>query len=261
VYVKPARGRQGKGISVCRRRERGWSWRRADQGPSRARVLPTAQAVVDACRRGRPGERFLAQQGLDLVKLSGGTVDIRVIVQRDRRGEWGVSAIGVRKGRRGGLVSNLHAGGRALSFFRLARGTRLKRPPSRIRRDIKVLALDTAAAMSRVYPTLGELGIDIGLDVHGKLWILEINRQPGRALFSRARLRGAWRRSRRRVVDFAKYLALNGGELLALPRGGLRREAPAFVDSPAAAHLLEMGAGSYSSPAGPCVLYRSSEGG
>lgn len=207
LYIKPTRGRQGKGIRRCRRLSDGWSLQSTGARGAVTRRLPSEEAVVGACLRGADGEPYLVQQGLDLVTLSRGTVDIRVIAQRNLFGEWRVSAIGVRAGKPGGLVSNLHAGGRALTLTKLVRGARLREPVARLNARIHNLALEAAEVLSRAYPTLGELGIDIGLDTRGRIWILEINRQPGRALFSRARLRRAWRRSRFRVVQFAKFLA------------------------------------------------------
>lgn len=207
LFVKPARGRQGKGICACRRAGPAWRLRKRTDEGTVVRTLPDEEALVRACVRGAEDEPFLVQQGLDLVRLKKGTVDIRVIAQRDALGRWRVSALGVRAGKPGGFVSNLHAGGRALSLTQLVRGARLKEPVGRLSRSIESLALAAASALSEAYPTLGELGIDVGLDVRGALWILEVNRQPGRALFSRARLRRAWRRSRLGVVRFARYLA------------------------------------------------------
>lgn len=207
LYIKPARGRQGKGICSCRRRGDHWILQIRSAKGVVGRTLPNTEAVVRASTRGQGGEAYLVQQGLDLVTLKKGAVDIRVIVQRNRLGQWRVSAIGVRAGKPKSLVSNLHAGGRALTLTQLVRGARLHEPVRRLAGRIEALTLEAAQAMSQAHPTVGELGIDIGLDTSGKLWILELNRQPGRALFSRARLRRAWRRSRVRVVQFAQYLA------------------------------------------------------
>ena len=49
-----------------------------------------------------------------------------------------------------------------------------------------MLALTTAEALGEVYPTLGEIGLDVGIDRDGRLWILEVNRQPGRSLWNSA---------------------------------------------------------------------------
>lgn len=206
VYAKPRAGRQGKGIAVCRRR--GEVWRIARQAPSgrvKSSTASSAEEAVGLIARDRPADEYLVQQGLDLVKVNGGSVDIRVIVQRNHRGAWMVTGKGVRVGPRGGLVSNLHAGGRAASLASLPSGS-LKRK-RRLSEEIGRLAVAVAGGISAAFPTAGEIGLDLGLDRDGHLWVLEVNRQPGRALFSRAGLLRSWRRSRLRVVQFAGYLA------------------------------------------------------
>lgn len=214
LYLKPARGRQGKGIFKCIKLSDGWRLERAGAKRSLAARKTSDEAIVAACAKAKPDERYLVQQGLDLLHVAKGTVDIRVIVQRDRRGHWGVSAVGVRAGKPGSLVSNLHAGGKALTLSALARKARLRQSARDLKKRIAEVALLAASVLSQSFPTLGELGVDIGLDTNGRIWILELNRQPGRALFARARLRRAWRRSRVRVVEYAKYLATSRSAFL-----------------------------------------------
>lgn len=215
LYIKPARGRQGKGIFKCRRLPGGWRMERAGKKGRVVGGSMSPEAVVAFIETQGNG-RYLAQQGLALLRLARGSVDVRVIVQRDRRGEWGVSAVGVRAGRPGSLVSNLHAGGKALPLSALRKKARLTHSTSHLKKRIARVALLAAEVLTRSYPTLGELGIDLGLDKEGHIWLLEVNRQPGRALFARARLWRAWRRSRARVVEFARHLATS-------PQAGLPR--------------------------------------
>lgn len=207
LYVKPVRGRQGKGISRVRlaRGRLEISQRSGARGVRRFTTPP--HRLVSACARTAPPESYIAQQGLRLLSVRGGTVDVRVIVQRDGRGEWHVTAVGCRIGQKGGFVSNLHAGGTAAGLPLIARHLGGRQSSASLRSRIEELALETARTMEASFPTIGEIGLDLGLDVDGHLWILELNRQPGRALFARAKLRSAWSRSRVRVVRFARYLS------------------------------------------------------
>lgn len=224
LYLKPVRGRQGKGIVKAERTGEGWkASKQTDSGSTVKRNLKDASALLTFAAGADPGA-YLVQQGLDLIRAGRSAVDIRAIVQKDKSGRWQVSAIGARVGRPGGFVSNLHAGGTAMTLPMLTR--RLSRSPGAksLAIRVKALALKSAIQMSTAFPTLGELGLDFGLDRTGKLWIIEVNRQPGRALFSRARLRKSWRRSRVRVVQYARHLcagegARDGTESSSLPPG------------------------------------------
>lgn len=208
VYIKPIRGRQGKGICRLQRTKGGFRvTRRTGTSGSTSLFVPTVDKALSTCIKRGQTEEFIAQQGLDLLRVQGGTVDVRVIVQRDGKGTWHASAIGCRIGRRGGFVSNLHAGGRAASLSSLRRHLPRSARIRTLRRTIQELSVTTARTMEEVFPTLGEIGLDLGVDRSGSLWILEVNRQPGRSLFARAGLRKSWSRSRLRVVQFAKYLS------------------------------------------------------
>lgn len=208
LYIKPARGRQGKGIyRLVRRGQSLFVTYRAGKVGAHTKRLPSYEAALAVLSRAAETDSYIVQQGLNLVRLRGGTVDIRAIVQRDGSGAWRVSAVGCRVGPPGGFVSNLHAGGRAVGLPVLLRRLPKAAKPGTLRRRIEALALATAQALGDVHPTLGEIGLDVGIDQEGRLWILEVNRQPGRSLFARARLRKAWMLTRRRVVLYALFLS------------------------------------------------------
>ncbi|TGV23672.1 YheC/YheD family protein, partial [Mesorhizobium sp. M00.F.Ca.ET.186.01.1.1] len=54
---------------------------------------------------------------------------------------------------------------------------------------------------------LGELGLDMGIDIHGHVWMFEANSKPGRSIFKHSRLRQADQESRKLLVDYSCYLA------------------------------------------------------
>ena len=207
VFIKPARGRQGKGIVRAEQTGSGWKAAKTTESGSVAKGLFADPGGVLRFAAGSDPAGFLVQQGLDLVRPKGRAVDVRAIVQKDGGGRWRVSAVGARVGRPGGFVSNLHAGGTAMTLSGLVRMLPRSRGSGRLAAEIKALALKTAERMSAAYPLLGELGLDFGIDRRGKLWLIEVNRQPGRALFARARIRKSWRTSRLRVVHYARFLA------------------------------------------------------
>lgn len=208
LFIKPVRGRQGKGIyRVVRQGDRFETTKRLDSGSLRKRAYRSAGELVEAVLSEARYDGYLVQQGIDLVRAGRRAVDVRVVVQRDARGRWGVSGVGVRLGAPGGFLSNLHAGGRAATLSELVRRTRLRTTARRLKRSAERVALLAVEALSEAHPLLGEVGLDLGIDRRGHLWLLEANRQPGRATFARAGLVRSWATTRRRVVEFAEYLA------------------------------------------------------
>jgi hypothetical protein len=103
------------------------------------------------------------------------------------------------------VVSNLHAGGSAARLDVLVPRAERKTRLAKLATDIENLTLRVAQTLSR-NNLLGELGVDLGVDQNGRLWIIEVNRWPGRATFKRAGLTEAWRRSGTAPLEFSLHL-------------------------------------------------------
>lgn len=54
--------------------------------------------------------------------------------------------------------------------------------------------------------TLGELGLDIGVDRNGRVWLFEVNAKPGRHIFLHPSLREAGRMSAKYITDYCLNL-------------------------------------------------------
>ncbi|HLT58942.1 MAG TPA: YheC/YheD family protein [Limnochordales bacterium] len=198
VYVKPADGCMGRGIVRVEAAGGECLWSPA-RGPRPARVPRAAldQAVAPWIEAGG----FLVQQGLDLVRVGGGVCDVRILALKDGRGRWRMVAVTVRRARPGQPVSNLHQGGRPIPFWVLAR--RVPRPPASppLRERLRRLVEDLLPALDARSPQAGDVGIDIGVDRGGRLWILEVNPKPGRSG------RGARAAVYTLPMDYARWLA------------------------------------------------------
>ena len=77
-----------------------------------------------------------------------------------------------------------------------------------ISRRIGDAAIRLAAAIEEANRApLGELGLDMGIDTHGQVWMFEANSKPGRSIFKHSRLKEADAFSRNLIVDYSRYLA------------------------------------------------------
>ena len=218
VYVKAAGGGKGIGIWVISADRRGgYNYRYTD---AQARIHRGRTANLGAIVQhllGRPRQPWLIQPRIDLARWRGRIFDVRILVQRDGRGNWQITGTGARIGRPGSIVSNLYGGGEAwpLEPVLMESLGMTDAQAMAMRRRIEHIALRVAQEIDlacRRTGYVGELGIDIGIDRSGQLWFFEANSRTGRNLFRQAGLHDASRLADQRPLEFALHLSGFGGE-------------------------------------------------
>ncbi|MHB9145482.1 MAG: YheC/YheD family endospore coat-associated protein [Symbiobacteriia bacterium] len=180
VFVKPDGGSLGIGIVRIRRLPRGlFEYRRSLRAGDRARVFSSLAAV---CRRTQAVARrhhYIVQQGLNLARAGGATFDIRMLVQKDRSGQWSITSGVARLAATGRLATNIFLGGEALGATRILRAALGAAAPGR-QQMAETGRLVASALEQQLGRTLGEVGIDFGVDQTGRIWVIEVNSRPAR---------------------------------------------------------------------------------
>ncbi|WP_058303352.1 YheC/YheD family endospore coat-associated protein [Gorillibacterium timonense] len=153
------------------------------------------------------GRRYLVQDYLRLMDDEDRPYDLRSLVQKEASGAWAITGIAVRQGARDGMTANLHGGGKALSS-----SVRLKEivGPHRaaeLLQEIEELSLIIAGLLEERFGRFVELGLDFGVEPHGRLWFLEANSRPGRSAFRECGDQAAAELSVSRPVAYAVRLA------------------------------------------------------
>lgn len=176
VYFKPTDGTGGGGIARIER-----------TSPGKFRVKkdlnlftePSPSALFRRLNRIARGRSYLLQKGIHLQKSGGKPFDLRVTVQKTVQGRWVPTAMFVKVGKPGKVVTNYHQGGKLELIERTL--ARSGYSPARIRKykdRLKLLGMQTAWCFDRRSPRFRELGLDVALDREGRLWILEVNTRP-----------------------------------------------------------------------------------
>lgn len=182
------------------------------------RLFTKSFASVDRCRRWLRtfvgSKSYVIQPYLSLHTRDGTPFDLRILVQKDGYGIWQQTGKAVRLGPRQGMTANLHGGGKAvdaLSFLQL------HYPPQKletINQHIDYLSQKVPALLEQRYAPLCELGLDLGLDQEGKVWLLEVNSKPGRQSFQES---GNWESfitALTRPVHYARFVLNNGRSII-----------------------------------------------
>jgi hypothetical protein len=173
VVIKPNIGTGGHGIVFVQKREGGYVIRR---GKSRTVVSRFAEMLAFV-RRTIKGRRYLIQRGIRLAAIGGNPVDYRVKIQKpyDR---WIITGMVGRKARNGLFVTNLCQGGTRLTFAQAVAASFSGRLAHIKKREMQRIARRCTMRMERAFPGVRQLGFDFGIDVHGKIWLFEVNTKP-----------------------------------------------------------------------------------
>lgn len=180
IFIKPNLGSGGHGIIRVKRWNRGYEVR---CGPSRKIV--GAHSVLTAIHSYRKVKnRYLVQKGLRLAKYRGEIFDIRVFLQKPEH-KWMISGMVARVASPHHFLTNYHQGGHAEPLHKVLL-TLFQNNETKVdacHRKIEQLSTTIANTISKWHPTR-ELGIDLGIDRNGYIWIIEANPHPGYRLFT-----------------------------------------------------------------------------
>ncbi|MCL6517760.1 YheC/YheD family protein [Alicyclobacillus sp.] len=172
VYVKPVDGWGGHGIGVMERRGPAWLWRRMGEAP---RPLASERAAVDAVLTAFDGHPAVVQQAAPLLRYRDRPFDIRAHAQRDAEDRWVYAGALARIGGAGAFVSNVAVTGGTVEPVEAVLHPLLGPQPTReVMRKLPRIARSVAQALD-AYRLFEEVGLDLGVDRAGHLWLLEVN--------------------------------------------------------------------------------------
>jgi len=181
VYLKPTNGALGNGIMRLEKTSDGYivQSNRA-QGPV-SMNFKSLENLVKYLRPRIAGKTYLVQEGINLIKIDGRPIDFRILVQKNAKGNWDVTSMVARIANDKQFVSNLAQGGTispVLETIRTASPELIKKVT---RNDFKKYSIEIAKQIDTAATGLfAELGIDLALDVNGKIWLLEVNSKPSK---------------------------------------------------------------------------------
>ncbi|HOB86637.1 MAG TPA: YheC/YheD family protein [Bacillota bacterium] len=175
VFIKPDVGRKGNKIIYVAMDKKRRCLIHYDTRVQKGVPLPDAVHMVN---RLITSQRYLIQQAIRLLQIDNVPFDLRINVQKPYS-KWIATTSSARMRAPGKVVTNYAQGGTVLRTAEALEKAGLNRLQSQIILGrLKRLGEATAAVLSRKYPGLRELGLDVGLDQDLKPWIFEVNTMP-----------------------------------------------------------------------------------
>ena len=148
---------------------------------------------------------YIVQQGIPVALYKGKVFDLRVTIQKNGTGEWSFTRWAARVGAPGNIVSNVAAGGKGVSAEKVL-GENFGGRIQAIKDEVKRAGLVIAEALDRRLNDIGDLGLDIGIDMDGKIYLFEVNFRAIRPDDIKPKDVKAWMRIYHTPVYYLRYL-------------------------------------------------------
>jgi len=177
VYIKPVFGLQGRGIVQAGKQDDRFVFKYREDGINHSIELRDLGEAIDFLQRRFYHGKYLIQQAVELVEFKGGIIDFRCIMQKNQADVWNCKAIIGRRGKKGSIVSNISSGGKALPAIETLSllFSEDKNAIIPVKEKIESFAVKVCNALDEYGINCGNLGVDIGVDKEGNLWLIEVN--------------------------------------------------------------------------------------
>lgn len=198
VIVKPTGGWGGAGVKSVS--AVGGERYEVHSGKKR-RTIRGLSSTYAYVRGGTSGRKLIVQRKIPLARVNGRPFDVRVMVQRKPGKDWTVTGKLAKIAGAGYIVTNVaRSGGKVVSLSAAVRDSNIS-PAARegLEQRIDRIALQ-AASQLRKYYRIDTVGLDIGIDAAGKIWIIEPNFTPSVSLFAKLKDKSAYRK----ILSFRK---------------------------------------------------------
>jgi D-alanine-D-alanine ligase-like ATP-grasp enzyme len=198
VFVKPDKGGGGVGIIRVKKLENGLV---ECKSLYHYKVIPVNRVPKLVKSYFKPNKRYLIQQGISLAMIKERPFDIRLMLQRVGQ-HWELTGIAAKIAAPGKIVTNFCKGGQPYAAELAVQQVCPTNTPQKLE-ELKTLAYRVASVMSQRFQRLRELGIDVGLDENGDIWIFEVNTRPTVGMFRKLKNLKMYykiRRNRRLII-------------------------------------------------------------
>lgn len=216
LYYKPGGGSLGIGIYRLTFHPKRGYFARYRRGSENVLVRYSSFQSLMRMLQARLGSRmnqYVAQQGIRLVEIDNCPLDFRFHMHKNGSNQWVTAGIGAKKAGRGSVTTHIKSGG-SLMTPEHALSRAFGDNSESILQKAKAVAVKLSEAIERNYPhRLGELGLDIGIDKTGNVWMFEANAKPGRSIFKHPALRSEGKASVSYILEHCLYLSrFQGGK-------------------------------------------------
>ncbi|AKL95358.1 endospore coat-associated protein YheD [Clostridium aceticum] len=184
VYIKPDKLYKGKGVMKVTRKKGNFLIAFREEDANNKIFCKDCHSMVQQLTSLLfENQKYVLQAPIQLATFLGNRFDIRVMLQKKEPLTWEVTGINARIASEGSVITGPRSGGKVLKIKDVLAMSFPGREHEIIE-QIELLSIKIGYKMEEKYGFLGELGIDLGIDVNGKVWLIEVNGRPLKVSFA-----------------------------------------------------------------------------
>jgi hypothetical protein len=183
IVIKPIGSYGGKGVFMVK--SLGNEKYRFQAGTKVTVVHGKAKAYARI--RKLTGKATIVQRKIELGRVQGRPYDLRVMIQRSKgSSRWSITGKLAKVAGKGYIITNTNrSGGYVTSVDRVFSRALHSGGRSRARAELTKAAHAAARSLVKRFPHQRVMGIDMGVEPTGRVWIIEANFRPSLSLFSK----------------------------------------------------------------------------
>jgi glutathione synthase/RimK-type ligase-like ATP-grasp enzyme len=152
---------------------------------------------------------YLVQQAIPLVRYKSRQLDFRILCHKNFQNTWKVTSAVARLSEDKQFVSNIARGGEVMKPIHILSILSNRETAIQQIKLMKELAIEACSLVTQMSDgSIGELGVDIGVDEEGNLWIIEINSKPSKNFEAES---NKIRPSAKALLEYCTFLSFNKG--------------------------------------------------
>lgn len=207
VYFKPDGLSKGKGVfRVTRYNEYLIVEHRGKQGNKVVPVLPGKQLDNLLLPYRERGGGYIIQGEIKLARYLNRPFDMRVLCQRNIEGEWAIGGIAVRIAAPKSIITSPRSGG-SVAFWPEVASNVFGDRAQVVNSKLVEVAMEVCRTIEKFYGCCGELGLDMAVDMDGRIWIIEVNGKPLKVSLERLKDPELREKIYANPIEFAWFLA------------------------------------------------------
>ncbi|MNO74583.1 Endospore coat-associated protein YheD [compost metagenome] len=179
-----------------------------------AEVFSSPQELHAALLPRIRGRMYLIQQGINLLCRQDLPFDLRVLTQKNLSGAWETTGMLGRVAAPQKVVTNYHSGGSIFTVHTLLKAHMSPDELNTTIQQLKSLGVKIATQLETAYPGLKEIGLDVAIDPHHDLWLLEVNTLPSIIVFSSFQNKAIYRKIRRYAMAYGRLKKIRSSSVL-----------------------------------------------